>query len=140
MKDARFWLVAGGAGLVLGAVGPWVFALGGVFKVGPTANLELTLIMFGGAALVAAVGFFRPAANWARRVIVGLGILAILEVVWAFVKIQELKSDLASEAGDFFGDAAGNLISPGWGLYVTALVGLYLIVAPYVLRKRGVTA
>ncbi len=136
MKDIRVWLVAGAAGLLLGAVGPWVSVLGGVFNVGPTSNMELTLVTFGGAALVAGAGFFRPEATWTRRVIVALGAVTIAEVVYAVVKIQQAKSDLAAEAGDFFGSEVGNLITPGWGLYVTGLVGLYLVVSPYVLRQQ----
>jgi hypothetical protein len=122
-KNKRIALGIGAVALLAGAVGPWASVLGAI-SVGPTANTEITIVVFGGIALVA----LAAATNRALRVASMLtGGLAIAEAVYALVRIEQVKSD----AGEF-----GGLISPGWGLYLTILAGLYLLASTWIVGRR----
>ena len=122
-KNQRIMLAAGALMLLLGAVGPWVTALG-VISVGPTASVEASIVVFGGAALLVLMAVLGQAA---RRVSIIVGTLALIESGYAIVRIQQIKADA---------DEWGALIQPGWGLYLTAIVGVALIVSTFVVKAE----
>ena len=121
-KNQRIMLAAGALMLLLGAVGPWVTALG-VISVGPTASVEASIVVFGGALLV----LMAVLGQAARRVSIIVGTLALIESGYAIVRIQQIKADA---------DEWGALIQPGWGLYLTAIVGVALIVSTFVVKAE----
>jgi hypothetical protein len=63
-----------------------------------------------------------------RAASITVGGLALAEVGYAFAKITEAKS----EAGEL-----GALVAPGWGLYLSGLVGLYLIASTWIAKRGG---
>jgi hypothetical protein len=63
-----------------------------------------------------------------RAASIVVGVLALIEAGYALVKISEAKS----AAGTF-----GALISPGWGLYLTILAGIYLIASTWVAKTSA---
>jgi hypothetical protein len=121
--NPRIAVGAGALALLIGAFGPWVSLLG-VLHVGPTNSAEVSIVVFGGAALLAlaaAVGrAMRPAS-------IVIGIAAMAEAIYALVRIEQAKS----RAGEF-----GSLIAPGWGLYLTIIAGLYLVASTWLARRR----
>jgi hypothetical protein len=122
MKNHRIALAAGALALLIGGVGPWATALG-VVSIGPSSSGEVSAIVFGGAAFVvlaAALG------HKLRVVSIIVGTAAVIEAVYAMVRVQQIKN----EAGEF-----GSLISPGWGLFVTALAGAFLVVSTFVVKR-----
>ena len=120
--STRMAVVLGAIGLLIGALGPWVTALG-IVSIGPTSNTEITIVMFGGfAALIASV----LVGRWMRVVTITVGVLAAIEVIHAIAKLQKLKQD----AGEW-----GALVSPGWGLYVSALAAIFLVISTWVSRR-----
>ena len=50
-KNVRVALGVGAIALLAGAVGPWVSVLGAI-HIGPTANTEISIVVFGGVALL----------------------------------------------------------------------------------------
>jgi hypothetical protein len=96
----------------------------GVLHVGPTSNAEISIVVFGGAALLALAAILGRAMRPASIVI---GIAALAEATHALVRIEQAKSQAAEW---------GSLISPGWGLYITILAGLYLIASTWLVRHR----
>ena len=95
----------------------------GALSVGPTSNTETTIAVFGGVVVVALAALTNRALRTASMV---AGVAALASV-YALVKIQQAKAD----AGEW-----GSLIQPGWGLYLTILVGLYLIASTWIVRRR----
>ena len=126
MHNIRIALGAGVAALLLGAIGPWISALG-VLSVGPTINLEVSIVVFGGAALVALAVILNRALRAASMTI---GVLALGEVVYVMVRLQEMRAD----EDQLF----AALVQPGWGLYVTALAGAFLIASTWIIRSKPV--
>lgn len=102
--------------LIVGAIGPWVTVLG-LVNLGPTHSLEIGLIVFGGAGLIALSGltgkFTRPAS-----IIVGALVLA--EAVNTLSKVGDLDEDL---------------VSPGWGLYLSMLTAVFLIASTFIIKQ-----
>jgi hypothetical protein len=115
----RVALLIGAAALAIGAIGPWASVLGAI-NIGPTANTEVSLVVFGGIAalILNAITLYRP--RWCS---IAVGSLSIAEAVYALVHIQQIKS----ESGEW-----GNLIQPGWGLYLTIIAGGYLIASTWI--------
>jgi hypothetical protein len=108
MKNHRFAIGAGVLALLVGAVGPWVSVLGGVVELGPTSNVEISLVVFGGPALLLLSMFLGRATRLAT---IAVGVLALGEVAYVMVRIQQAKSEM----GEW-----GALVSPGWGLYLAS--------------------
>jgi hypothetical protein len=125
-RNTRVALGAGALALAAGAIGPWVTALG-IFSIGPTANTEITVVVLGGVALVAFAALLN---RWMRAVSILSGGLALAEAVYALVRIEQAKSD----AGEF-----GGLISPGWGLYLTVIAGIFLVASTWLARLPSLT-
>jgi len=113
----------GAVALILGAIGPWVSVLG-LVSVGPGNDTELAIVIFGGIALLivsALTGrFMRPVS-----ILVGLGALA--ESVNTLVRSSQ------ADLGEL-----GELVSPGWGLYLTMLAGTYIILSTWIARQKTV--
>jgi hypothetical protein len=124
MKNVRIALLVGAGALLIGAVGPWASMLG-VINVGPTANGETAAVVFGGAAILAVSAFTLRAT---RAISISVGLLALAESIYTLVKIADIKSS----AGEF-----GGLIQPGWGVYLTVIAGLYLVVSTFVVKRTG---
>jgi hypothetical protein len=122
-RNTRIALGAGALALAAGAVGPWATALG-IVSVGPTSNTEVTLVVVGGIVVVALAALLN---RWMRALSILAGGLAVAEAVYALVKIEQAKSD----AGEF-----GALISPGWGLYLTVIAGVFLVVSTWIVRTE----
>jgi hypothetical protein len=121
--NRRIALIIGAVALLLGAMGPWISALGGVLSVGPTQSVETSIVVFGGIALL----ILFAVLNRSHRILsVMVGSLVLIEAVFVLVRIQDAKS----ESGEL-----GSLFSPGWGLYVTILTGVYLIVSTFIVKK-----
>jgi hypothetical protein len=108
--------------LTAGALGPWVSALGGIVSLGPTADTEVSLGVFGGIAMVASAALL---GRWMRAASVVTGGLAVSQAVYVLVKIEQAKSD----TGEW-----GGLISPGWGLYLTLIAGVYLVASTWIAK------
>jgi hypothetical protein len=123
--NPRIALGAGALALLVGAFGPWVSVLGGLLNIGPTASTEVSIVVFGGVALVALSAIVGRKMRAASIVI---GVAALVEAGYALVRIEQAKSD----AGEF-----GALISPGWGLYLTVLTGLFLVGSTWIRPRRG---
>jgi hypothetical protein len=121
--DRRIAVGGGAVALLIGAFGPWVSLLG-VLHVGPTSNAEDTIVLFGGAALLALAAILGRALRSASIII---GIAALAEAVYALVRIEHAKS----QAGQW-----GSLIAPGWGLYLTIIAALFLIASTWLARRR----
>ena len=81
-------------------------------------------MVFGGAALVALAASLGRAL---RPASITVGIAALAEAVYAFVRIEQAKS----QAGEW-----GSLIAPGWGLYLTIIAGLFLIASTWLAGRR----
>ena len=79
-------------------------------------------LVFGGIVAVALAALLNRGM---RAVSIVTGGLAIAEAVYALVKIEQAKSG----AGEF-----GGLISPGWGLYLTVIAGVFLAASTWVAR------
>ena len=123
VKNQRIALGAGALGLLAGAVGPWVTALG-VVSIGPTANVEISIVVFGGVLMLALCAFLGKKLRHASMVVGGL---ALLETVYVLFQL----ADARSEAGEW-----GALISPGWGLFLTMIVSAFMIVSTFVVKRR----
>lgn len=119
-------LAAGGGALALlvAAVGPWVTVLGAL-SAGPTSSTELSAVVFGGIAVLllsAAIGrYIRPVT-----IVVGLAVLG--EAVHTIVRIEQFKSS----------NEWGSVVSPGWGLFLAVVAGLFLLVSTWIVRRREV--
>ena len=122
-KNQRIATGAGALALLAGAVGPWATLLGAISN-GPTSSTEVTHVVFGGIALLLLCAL---TGKGIRTSTIAVGSLALIEAGYAIVKIQDAKA----EAGEW-----GALVSPGWGLYLTAVVAIFLIVSTWVV-KRG---
>ena len=120
-RNPRLAVGAGALALLIGAFGPWVSLLG-VLHVGPTSSAEVSIVVFGGAALVALAAILGRAL---RSASITVGVAALAEAVYALVRIEQAKS----HAGEW-----GSLISPGWGLYLTIIAGLFLIASTWLAR------
>jgi hypothetical protein len=121
--NTRIALVIGALALLAGAVGPWATVLGAL-HIGPTANVEISIVVFGGAALV----LLAAALNRGLRVAsIAIGVAAVAETVYAFVRIEQAKS----EAGEW-----GALISPGWGLFLTVIAGAFLVASTWIVKRQ----
>jgi hypothetical protein len=114
---------AGAAALLIGGLGPWANVLGAL-QVGPTSSTEVSIVIFGGAALVALAAILGRAM---RPASIAIGLAALAEAVHVLVRIEDAKS----QAGQW-----GSLVSPGWGLYLTIIAGLFLIASTWVGRRR----
>ena len=124
-RNTRIALGAGVLALLAGAVGPWATVLGAI-NIGPTNSAEVSAVVFGGALILVLSAAFGRAMRTASIVV---GVAAVAEVVYAFVRIEQVKND----AGDW-----GALVSPGWGLYLSGLAGLYLIASTWIVKRQGV--
>jgi hypothetical protein len=122
-KNPRIAVGAGTLALLIGALGPWASVLG-VLHVGPTSSAEVSVVVFGGAALVALAAILGRAL---RPASITVGTAALAEAVYALVRIEQAKS----QAGEW-----GSLITPGWGLYLTIIAGLFLITSTWLARRR----
>jgi hypothetical protein len=122
-KNPRIAVGAGTLALLIGALGPWASVLG-VIQVGPTSSGEVSIVVFGGAALLALAAILGRAL---RPASITVGIAALAEAVYALVRIEQAKS----HAGDW-----GSLITPGWGSYLTIITGLFLIASTWLARRR----
>ena len=96
----------------------------GLLHVGPTSSAEVSIVVFGGAALVALAAILGRAL---RPTSITVGIAALAEAVYALVRLERAKS----HAGEW-----GSLISPGWGLYLTIIAGLFLIGSTWLARRH----
>lgn len=115
-------LIFGAIALILGAIGPWISVLGFIGG-GPANSLEVGSIVFGGIALVIISALL---GRFMRTVSIIVGVLVLAEVVNVFININSANSD----------SDLGSLASPGWGLYLSAVAGLYLIVSTFVFAKQ----
>lgn len=122
-KNPRIAVGAGTLALLIGALGPWASVLG-VIHVGPTSSAEVSIVVFGGATLLAVAAIVGRAL---RPASIAVGIAALVEAVYALVRIEQAKS----QAGEW-----GSLITPGWGLYLTIVAGLFLIASTWLARPR----
>jgi hypothetical protein len=61
-----------------------------------------------------------------RLASISIGVLAVIETVYAIVRIPQLKAEA---------DEWGALIAPGWGLYLTVIVGVFLIASTWLVRR-----
>lgn len=107
--------------LILGAIGPWITVLG-VINMGPTNSTELAIVVFGSVALLivsAVTGrFMRPVS-----ILAGLAVLG---------ESLNTLGKLISNDGEFSG-----LVTTGWGLYLSILAGLFLVVSTWVAKREG---
>lgn len=115
-------LIFGAIALILGAIGPWISVLGFIGG-GPANSLEVGLIVFGGIALIIISALF---GRFMRTVSIVVGVLVLAEVVNVFININSANSD----------NDLGSLVSPGWGLYFSAVAGLYLVASTFIFSKQ----
>jgi hypothetical protein len=116
-------LSLGAIALIVGAIGPWISVFGGLLSGGPMNDTETALIVFGGIALVigSAVTQFQMRI---LSILVGIGVM--FEVGYTWSKIHEAN-----------GTTFGSIVNPGWGLYLTAIAGLYLVASTWVAQKAS---
>ena len=123
VKNQRIATGAGAVALLAGAVGPWVTAFGAL-SLGPTANAETSIVVFGGIVALAIAVYLAKALRVTTMVV---GTLALAEAVYVLVKIAQIKADA---------DEWGALISPGWGMFLTMIASAFLIVSTFVVKRR----
>jgi hypothetical protein len=123
LKNLRIAAGAGTVALLAGAVGPWVTAFGAL-SFGPTANAEVSVVVFGGIVMLALAVYLAKAL---RLTTMAVGGLALAEAVYVLVRISQAKADA---------DEFGALISPGWGLFLTMIASVFLIVSTFVVKGR----
>jgi hypothetical protein len=116
-------LSLGAIALIVGAIGPWISVFGGLINGGPMNDTETALIVFGGIALVIGSALTRFQMR-ILSVLVGFGVMAEVGYTWS--KINEANSS-----------AFGSIVNPGWGLYLTAVAGLYLVASTWVAQKAS---
>lgn len=104
--------------LVIGAIGPWVTVLG-IFSVGPTNSTEPGLIVFGGIGLLVLSSLTR---QYMRSTSIIVGLLILAEVINVYVRVNNEENN--------------DLISPGWGLYLTFLTCVFLIASPWFVHDK----
>ena len=124
-QRSTVWWAAVAACVVaaIGSFGPWVTAFGGAIeKAGTAGDGVITLV----AALIA-LGCLIPARPGLARVAVGLGVIV---VIIAIVDLSDVKNKI---------DAAnvGNFVSAGWGLYVTLIGGVALVIAAFLSAREA---
>jgi hypothetical protein len=120
--NTRIALGAGTLALLIGALGPWATFLGAI-NIGPTSSVEISIVVLGGVALVALSAL---TGRNMRLASISIGVLAVIETVYAIVRIQQVKAEA---------DEWGALIAPGWGLYLTVIVGVFLIASTWLVRR-----
>jgi hypothetical protein len=120
--NTRIALGVGTLALLIGALGPWATLLGAI-NIGPTSSVEISIVVLGGVALVALSAL---TGRNMRLASISIGVLAVIETVYAIVRIQQVKA----EAHEW-----GALIAPGWGLYLTVIVGVFLIASTWLVRR-----
>ena len=118
----RIALGAGTLALLIGALGPWATFLGAI-NIGPMTSVEISIVVLGGVALVALSAL---TGRNMRLASISIGVLAVIETVYAIVRIQQVKAEA---------DEWGALITPGWGLYLTVIVGVFLIASTWLVRR-----
>jgi hypothetical protein len=120
--NTRIALGAGTLALLIGALGPWATFLGAI-NISPTSSVEISIVVLGGVALVALSAL---TGRNMRLASISIGVLAVIETVYAIVRIQQVKAEA---------DEWGALIAPGWGLYLTVIVGVFLIASTWLVRR-----
>jgi hypothetical protein len=120
--NTRIALGAGTLALLIGALGPWATFLGAI-NIGPTSSVEISIVVLGGVALVALSAL---TGRNMRLASVSVGVLAVIETVFAIVRIHQVNAEA---------DEWGALIAPGWGLYLTVIVGVFLIASTWLVRR-----
>lgn len=107
--------------LIIGAIGPWITLLG-LVSGGPTNDTETTIVIFGGIGLVVVSAL---TGRYMRTVSIIVAIAILAEAIDTLVSVVQANSS-----------ALGNLVSPGWGLYLTILSGLFLVSSTWVAKKQ----
>lgn len=115
-------LALGALALLISAMGPWVTVFGGLFSAGPTNSTEPALIVFGGLGLVILSAI---TGKYMRPVSIVVGVLVLAEAANVFVRMST--------------DTDSELVSPGWGLYLTVLSSLFLIVSTFITKDKPST-
>lgn len=101
--------------LIISAIGPWISFFG--LTAGPSNFLEVALVIFGGIGLLILSAF----TGYGMRtvaIVVGVAVLGQVGYVW-FVLSE-------SSTNEF--------VTPGWGLYLSILVGLFLVTSPWFVK------
>jgi hypothetical protein len=115
-------LCIGAVALIVGLVSPWITVLGFI-SAGPTNFTEVWTVMIVGTALVVVSALTGKLMRFVS-IVVGLAVLSEVGYVWFHLSEKD-----SSKVGD--------LIQPGWGLYLSTLAGLYLIASTWVARQRA---
>ena len=106
--------------LAAGAIGPWASVFG-LISIGPTASAEVSLVVFGGIAVLVASA---ATGRRLRAASITIGILALAEAGYALVKVVGIRND----------NEFGQLVQPGWGLYLTIIAAIALIASTFVVK------
>lgn len=104
--------------LLFGSMGPWITFLGAI-NGGPANFLEVGLVVFGGIGLVVLSALTGKAM---RSVSIFVGALILAEVVYVWFVLSEADTN--------------ELVSPGWGLFVSGVTAVLLIASTWVTKKR----
>jgi hypothetical protein len=109
-----FWVTVAAAGVaVIGALGPWVTALGIISKAGVDGD-GLYVI---GAAVFTVAFVWNHAQTGGRGVLIAAAVLGLIATgicVYTLVDVEQ------NSPTDFFGERV-DLVRPGWGLYASLL-------------------
>lgn len=107
--------------LLISIIAPWI-TIFGVVALSPTNSIELAIVIGGCFVLV---GFSALTMKYTRTISIAAGIAVLIETAHTLIKIQQNRDE------DF-----GAMISPGWGLYLAFLTGLFLIASTWIARDK----
>lgn len=112
-------LSLGAIALIFGAIGPWIAVLG-LINGGPSNDTETAIVVFGGIVLVIGSALTGIAM---RGVSILIGVAILLE------SLNTLRQVIHAH------DSA--VVSPGWGLYLSIVAGLFLIASTWVAKGKS---
>lgn len=107
-------------GLCLSAVGPWITVFG-VLSLGPDNSTELAIVVFGGIALLIASAL---SGRFMRSISILVGLAILGEALNTFVRLS------------LHHDELDGLVTTGWGLYLSILIGLFLVASSWIIKQK----
>lgn len=110
-------LAIGAVALIVGAIGPWITVLG-VIGVGPLNFVEVAITVFACIGVVILSAF---TGRYMRTASIAAGVVILSQVAYVWFHLSEADTS--------------PLVQPGWGLFLSAFVALYLISSTWVAKK-----
>jgi hypothetical protein len=111
-------LALGAVLLSIGAIAPWITVFG-LISAGPSNFTEVALFVFGGIGLVCLSAITR---HYMRPVSIVIGLLILAQVVYVWFGLSEQDTN--------------ELVTPGWGLWLTTAACLYLIASTFIVKSK----